>query len=161
MYCSQDPIRLESGEPNFYSYVRDSNSWIDVFGLDCSKKGVAKINYFEYLDPKGKLQKHFSIDVASKGGKKHTHQVIFNEKKGTTIIDYDGNLGKPKKTISIDLPNSKAAIDYQKSITQTDTGIYDASKNSCLTHVMDVIRSGGIENAPTNSRAAAVYLMKL
>lgn len=32
VYLSQDPIRLESGEPNFYSYVRDSNSEIDPFG---------------------------------------------------------------------------------------------------------------------------------
>ncbi|WP_158978790.1 RHS repeat domain-containing protein [Cellulophaga sp. L1A9] len=32
VFISQDPIRLESGEPNFYSYVRDSNSEIDPFG---------------------------------------------------------------------------------------------------------------------------------
>ncbi len=32
-YISQDPIRLSSGEANFYSYVRNSNKFIDVFGL--------------------------------------------------------------------------------------------------------------------------------
>jgi RHS repeat-associated protein len=32
-YISQDPIGLHSGEPNFYAYVHDSNSWIDPFGL--------------------------------------------------------------------------------------------------------------------------------
>ncbi|EWH11475.1 RHS repeat-associated core domain [Cellulophaga geojensis KL-A] len=32
-YISQDPIGLASGEANFYSYVNDSNSWVDVFGL--------------------------------------------------------------------------------------------------------------------------------
>ncbi len=32
-YISQDPIRLESGEPNFYAYVHDVNSWIDPLGL--------------------------------------------------------------------------------------------------------------------------------
>ncbi|MCL5247590.1 RHS repeat-associated core domain-containing protein [Cellulophaga sp. 20_2_10] len=32
-YISQDPIGLASGEPNFYAYVRDSNSWTDPFGL--------------------------------------------------------------------------------------------------------------------------------
>lgn len=32
-YISQDPIGLESGEPNFYTYVKDSNSKLDVFGL--------------------------------------------------------------------------------------------------------------------------------
>ena len=33
-YISQDPIRFLSGEPNFYSYVTDSNSWVDIFGLN-------------------------------------------------------------------------------------------------------------------------------
>ncbi|MCL5247596.1 AHH domain-containing protein [Cellulophaga sp. 20_2_10] len=33
-YISQDPIGLASGEPNFYAYVSDSNSWVDVFGLN-------------------------------------------------------------------------------------------------------------------------------
>ena len=32
-YISQDPIRLSSGDPNFYSYVKDSNSWVDTLGL--------------------------------------------------------------------------------------------------------------------------------
>ncbi|MDO6819023.1 RHS repeat-associated core domain-containing protein [Zobellia sp. 1_MG-2023] len=32
-YLSQDPIGLHSGEPNFYSYVNDSNSWVDSLGL--------------------------------------------------------------------------------------------------------------------------------
>ena len=32
-YISQDPIGLASGEPNFYAYVKDSNSFIDPFGL--------------------------------------------------------------------------------------------------------------------------------
>jgi len=32
-YLSQDPIRMSSGEPNFYAYTHDSNTFIDVFGL--------------------------------------------------------------------------------------------------------------------------------
>ncbi|MFL0092927.1 RHS repeat-associated core domain-containing protein [Tenacibaculum maritimum] len=32
-YISKDPIGLESREANFYSYVGDSNGWVDVFGL--------------------------------------------------------------------------------------------------------------------------------
>nr|WP_089119466.1 RHS repeat-associated core domain-containing protein [Cellulophaga lytica] len=32
-YISQDPIGLNSGEPNFYAYVSDSNSWVDVLLL--------------------------------------------------------------------------------------------------------------------------------
>lgn len=34
MYISQDPIRLNSGQANFYSYVVDINKFVDIFGLD-------------------------------------------------------------------------------------------------------------------------------
>jgi len=33
-YISQDPIRLHSGEYNFYNYVGDPNRWVDILGLD-------------------------------------------------------------------------------------------------------------------------------
>ena len=33
MYISQDPIGLKGNMPNFYSYVSNSNVWVDIFGL--------------------------------------------------------------------------------------------------------------------------------
>jgi RHS repeat-associated protein len=33
LYLSQDPIGLKGNNPNFYGYVHDCNSWVDVFGL--------------------------------------------------------------------------------------------------------------------------------
>src|SRR3712207_6095014 len=35
-YISQDPIRLLSGESNFYAYVKDTNMWLDIFGLSAT-----------------------------------------------------------------------------------------------------------------------------
>ena len=32
-YISQDHIKLEGNNPNFYAYVHDTNTWIDPFGL--------------------------------------------------------------------------------------------------------------------------------
>ena len=32
-YISQDPIGLAGGNPTLYGYVKDSNWWVDVFGL--------------------------------------------------------------------------------------------------------------------------------
>ena len=32
-YISQDPIGLEGRLLNFYGYVKDPNSWVDIFGL--------------------------------------------------------------------------------------------------------------------------------
>ena len=33
-YISQDPIGLAGNNPTLYAYVHDSNSWVDVFGLN-------------------------------------------------------------------------------------------------------------------------------
>ena len=33
-YISQDPIRLAGNNPNFYGYTFDSNTEVDVWGLD-------------------------------------------------------------------------------------------------------------------------------
>jgi hypothetical protein len=33
MYISQDPIGLVGNNPTLYGYVKDVNSWVDVFGL--------------------------------------------------------------------------------------------------------------------------------
>lgn len=42
-YVSQDPLGLEGGMPNMYSYVHDLNSWIDPFGLLPIPKDVLKL----------------------------------------------------------------------------------------------------------------------
>ena len=34
-YLSQDPIGLAGGNPTLYGYVKDPNTWIDEFGLEC------------------------------------------------------------------------------------------------------------------------------
>ena len=34
-YVSQDPIRVAGNNPTLYGYVKDTNSWLDPFGLDC------------------------------------------------------------------------------------------------------------------------------
>ena len=36
-YISQDPVGLVGNNPTFYGYVKDVNSWADVFGLSCKK----------------------------------------------------------------------------------------------------------------------------
>nr|WP_089119623.1 RHS repeat-associated core domain-containing protein [Cellulophaga lytica] len=62
-YISQDPIGLRGSNPNFYAYVPDSNSWIDPFGLDCSKKFKTNdIGKHSDLSPgKNRLKGHKNI----------------------------------------------------------------------------------------------------
>ncbi|QQS03600.1 MAG: hypothetical protein IPK50_15000 [Fibrobacterota bacterium] len=42
-YISQDPIRLEGGNPTLYGYVGDPNSWVDPWGL--AKCGASHGNH--------------------------------------------------------------------------------------------------------------------
>jgi len=46
-YLSQDKIRIQSGQPNFYSYVHDVNSWIDPFGLAEIFRSMSRAEYFD------------------------------------------------------------------------------------------------------------------
>ncbi|MFL0121100.1 RHS repeat-associated core domain-containing protein [Tenacibaculum maritimum] len=46
-YISKDPIGLLGNNPNLYAYVPDVNSWVDVFGLDCSKLKTKDINFMQ------------------------------------------------------------------------------------------------------------------
>jgi RHS repeat-associated protein len=48
-YLSQDPIRLEGGDLNFYAYVRDSNSWTDVFGLMELFRSMTRTEYYDII----------------------------------------------------------------------------------------------------------------
>ena len=41
-YISQDPIRLEGGNPTLYGYVGDPNGWVDPSGLQCGPKDAQK-----------------------------------------------------------------------------------------------------------------------
>jgi RHS repeat-associated protein len=47
MYISQDPIRLHSGQPNFYAYVHDPNIWVDVFGLFELFRSMSRAEYYD------------------------------------------------------------------------------------------------------------------
>lgn len=63
-YLSQDPIGLEGSNPNFYAYVKDVNSWIDVFGLSSAYE-VDTYNKLKAGDIKGdKLGNHHTPQKA-------------------------------------------------------------------------------------------------
>ncbi len=49
-YISQDPIGLAGGNPTLYGYVFDSNTEVDIFGLDCSKTLKGKVKEINRQD---------------------------------------------------------------------------------------------------------------
>ncbi|WP_226667005.1 RHS repeat-associated core domain-containing protein [Microbulbifer aggregans] len=159
-FLNQDPIGL-SGGVNSYRYVPNPLSWIDPFGLTC-KQGVANIKMY-----KEGRQVHFVVEVQYNGQKMVTEQQSSGRQGGPTEIqneDFSEILGmKPDKIISTILPDAQAAIDYQVRRSNSPDGPYCVDNNSCLTHVFDVLREGGKEGVPNNSKrlVAGKYLKKL
>ena len=152
-YISQDPIRLAGGNPTLYGYVKDSNWWVDRFGLDC-----ATIHHYEG-DQNNRFG-HYSIEVDNGEEIFHTHQVITStDLSKTTIITVSDDM-IPSKSVSIDIPNAISAIDYQKSLIGKDLGAYDVKTNSCVDHISEVLREGGVD-IPKSPLGQMKYLKEL
>ena len=140
-YISQDPIRLAGGS-KLYGYVKDTNEWVNPFGLAC---GEATIRQFE----NGHAEGHYTVEITEGENALHTHQVIFSrgDQSQTTIIKAT-EMGQPVHVHTFDVPDATAAMNHQKSLMMTDEriidlGQYNAISNSCLSHVADVVNAGG------------------
>jgi len=164
-FINQDPIGLVGGI-NHYQYAPNPVNWVDPFGLSC-KEGTATIIKIGH----GKNM-HFAIQVKTKFDTTKTHQHGGIEEDGTRtntlIIGFDEEdfAGQSIEKATIKLPNAIAASDLQRQLLREgdmaldradwnpenlDTPLYDPVNQSCLTHVFDVLKAGGIENVPDNS----------
>jgi RHS repeat-associated protein len=94
--------------------------------------------------------RHFSIVVKRGDESLHTEQVVTSTfpdgKPKDTIIDVFTDDGTPIRNIfEFDLPDADSAQKFQKSLFDKDTGIYNVDGNSCLSHVCDTLRAGGVD----------------
>ena len=93
-YISEDPIGFLSGEPNFFAYVSDTNTWVDLLGLNTNPETteewearLAKIAPNEkYVAASGKLKK-----VAEKNGWEKDNKLT---KKNNRTVYRDPETGK-------------------------------------------------------------------
>ncbi|MFD2561821.1 DUF6531 domain-containing protein [Aquimarina rubra] len=139
VYISQDPIGLAGEMPNFYTYVRDTNSIIDVFGLSEGSgtlgKNMVKANMTHGLDPfvRGNFQAHHVIphevwtrsqdffkDIGLGGAKDKAANGIFLPKNATIAEQYgfDNYHRGSHEGINIDMENKVSQIksDYESGI---------------------------------------------
>ena len=125
-YISQDPIRLASDSQNFYCYIPNSNSWIDVFGLFGSGKGQhsAVVNIFE---KDGNLSPESPIKITSGG-----------------MTDAERSLKFPKSTLAT---HTEARIVKRYPLTEGQRmeiiGQYPPC-NSCRGKMRHATENGGI-----------------
>ncbi|QOW59970.1 DUF6531 domain-containing protein [Treponema pedis] len=90
-YISQDPIGLAGNNPTIYGYVKDPNSWIDVFGLrglwklttegTSKKRTIGQHTYYQHKS----TGLWWSIDTAKHGGSAFK---VFKEGKGGVLEWY-------------------------------------------------------------------------
>ncbi|MFL0095249.1 RHS repeat domain-containing protein [Tenacibaculum maritimum] len=150
-YISKDPIGLESREANFYSYVGDSNTWIDVFGLE---GGIVTI----LLQEGGS---HFGIITDGVGGM----QTDLNQlgDLGTGTNDYakimkNSDLYVFDKYLNVEVVDLDAAKKTQlKEIARGDFK-YHKFNDSCLTHVAKVLKAGGEDIDPNSIKSQIKYM---
>ena len=49
-YTQQDPIGLAGGNPTMYGYVKDTNIWSDVFGLESFFRSMCREEFFDIVE---------------------------------------------------------------------------------------------------------------
>ena len=77
-YISEDPIGFLSGEPNFFTYVSDTNAWMDLLGLNGSKAYERGNKRLQKFREKG------TLDEASNG---HLDKHQMEDSRIKEIID--------------------------------------------------------------------------
>ncbi|WP_317621964.1 RHS repeat domain-containing protein [Ketobacter nezhaii] len=151
-FVQQDPIGLLGGVNN-YQYAANPVGWVDPLGLtskpgDCPKTeqedlaDVAIVRQFE----NGYQEGHFMVEVRSNNDSFASHQVFNTDDRSSTTISFDprsSNSGTHIAEAQFNLPNAKAAIAFQENMTDKELGVYDPLKNSCMSHICDVLQAGG------------------
>jgi RHS repeat-associated protein len=165
-FIHQDPIGLVGGI-NHYQYAPNHVNWVDPFGLSC-KEGLAEI--FCYVHRNDSNQPHFAIKVNEVGSEQIGGIDEFEGPSRIVIMHFDPSDVSSdlilKNIITIKVPDVDSAMAYQNECIKggdaaldranyesdrLDTPLYNTESQSCLTHVFDVMRAGGREDAPKTS----------
>ena len=157
-FVSQDPIGLAGGN-NVYQYAPNPIGWIDPLGLckDCPPcGGTATVHWLDNRGP-GNAFGHYTVAVELAGAVLHTEQLGMPGTK--TTIATNGS-GTTQTSAQIQLPDAKAAQDLQKSKLDKLGPDYDTKHRSCITHVGDVLRAGGVP-VPTEPGGQFKFIKKL
>ena len=102
--------------------------------------------------------RHASIEVNGPSTL-HTEQLTLGGGKQTTISAVDSP-DEFAQTLKLSLPNAYNARLFQDLNLGMSLGPYSAKTNSCITHVGDVLRAGGITDVPRTTLDTIRFLKK-
>ena len=155
-FVSSDPVGLQGGL-NLHAYAPNPVQYLDPLGLT---SGKAVVRHYDT----GSRTGHYTVETHQGARKIHTHQISFEDTNGTTIVDekaYRLMDNTPvAREVEIPLPDAASAQKYQRQVEETDCGTYDEATNSCLTHVGNVLRAGGVA-VPEDPRQQGSFFRRL
>ena len=144
-YISQDPIRLAGNNPNFYGYVFDTNSQVDVFGLEIDYKAV----FFEaYPELKGKVWVHHSIEQQVL----KRYVGLFTEAE---INELKMLRGIPKE-VNSDIHLSKIRMEWNDFYKKIDLGKIELTKENFLNNAKNIDDMFGEFFAPKTTKKSKI-----
>ena len=149
-FVSQDPIGLAGGD-NLYTYAPNPTGWVDPLGLTIGKgcgcddpcAGTATVHWYDNRGP-GNAFGHYSVEVGLGGKTIHTHQLGAPGTATMVSTDLSG-LVRSSKSQVFELPNAANAQQFQESALGKVGDPYDTKSRSCVTHVGEVLRAGGVD----------------
>ncbi|KGN81815.1 hypothetical protein HW49_03770 [Porphyromonadaceae bacterium COT-184 OH4590] len=107
-YISQDPIGLAGGNPTIYGYVKDPNSWVDVFGLACANGGDAKKHGGD--EHNNAIDNHINELKETEG--------VVNIRKNQQQVNVDGDkVGNNRPDIQYDLDGVHYNVEYDTTVS--------------------------------------------
>jgi len=142
-YISQDPIRLISGEANFYAYVRDSNFWVDSWGLLELYHGTTKAGA-EAIRKNGidLSQNRPNLDFNSSGsGAFYTSESLKETVKYNKRLEKRYGQGSTD-IVKFDIPDEKLAdlkIKVFEGPTEEWADFVTKGRNGTLAHNYDMV----------------------
>ena len=109
-YISEDPIRFESGQINLFTYVNDTNVWIDMLGLAQANGGNA---------PKpGNTGHNKAIDEHIQ--KLRSNPQVSEIRKNQQLVNYEGNVvGKNRPDIQYNRGGIHYTVEYDTKVSSS------------------------------------------
>ena len=139
-YISQDPIGLESNNPNIYGYVGDNNWWVDIFGLACIKNKQEGLRREDTLrrvleEIHGKDRVLTERTLLDANGNKVTHRGT-ERRIDFIILDDKGNAIKSYEVTS--KTSNKVPQITKENAIRANGGTFVKDKNGNLVDISNV-----------------------
>ena len=100
---------------------------------------------------------HFSI-LLSQG--QHSHQVVTSASTTRIVSNEVAGAGTVLRSIAIEVNTGSTTV-QSRLLSQGNLDPYNKITNSCVTHVCDVLKAGGVDVPEANGSAQFRYVLKL